>query len=281
MKYFFKVSCIQNNSGEDVRQNIKDITQLVMGAHSKGADLICLPEYFCYLDNDDAQMLSHSYFENKHPALSHFCTLAEKLNVWILLGSLSIKVNNEKANNHSHLINKINNRSYLINNKGNIEAKYNKIHLFDVQLSEVESYSESATVEAGDKTVLASTPWGSLGMSICYDLRFAYLYRKLAQHGANFLTIPAAFTKVTGEAHWHTLVRARAIETGCYVFAPCQCGEHPGGRATYGHSLIVDPWGKVLADAGDKPGFIIADIDFYQIEKARNKISALQHDKEI
>lgn len=271
MKNTFKVSCIQNNSGADINENIIDITQLVIQAHSEGAELICLPEYFCYVDNDDERMLAHSYFEEKHPALSHFCKLAEKLSVWLLLGSLPIKVSNEKVNN----------RSYLIDDQGNIEAIYNKIHLFDVNLSNGESYLESATVEAGDKSVLASTPWGSLGMSICYDLRFAYLYRQLAQNGASFLTIPAAFTKTTGVAHWHTLIRARAIETGCYVFAPCQCGEHPGERTTYGYSLIVDPWGTILADAGEEPGFIIADIDVQQVLLARQKIPALQHDRNV
>ncbi len=271
MKHTFKVSCIQNNSGADINQNINDITQFIIAAHSKGAELICLPEYFCYVDNDDERMLAHSYHEKEHPALSQLCKLAEKLNVWLLLGSLPIKISNEKVNN----------RCYLINNQGKIEAKYNKLHLFDVNLSDGESYLESATVEAGDKPVLASTPWGPLGMSICYDLRFAYLYRQLAQNGANFLTVPAAFTKTTGMAHWHTLIRARAIETGCYVFAPCQCGEHPGERTTYGHSLIVDPWGNVLADAGEEPGYIIADVDTQLVRQARQKIPALQHDRTI
>ena len=271
MQNTFKVSCVQNNSGPDIDQNINDITALVCNAHSEGAELICLPEYFCYVDNDDARMLAHSYVEEEHPALSQLCKLAKKLNVWILLGSLPIKISKEKVNN----------RSYLINNHGNVEAKYNKLHLFDVNLSDGESYLESANVEAGDKPVLVSTPWGSVGMSICYDLRFAYLYRQLAQYGANFLAIPAAFTKTTGIAHWHTLIRARAIETGCYIFAPCQCGEHPGERTTYGHSLIVDPWGTVLADAGENPGFITADIDVQQVLQARQRIPALQHDRKI
>lgn len=271
MKPTFKVSCIQNSSGADINQNIDDITQLVISAHKDGAELICLPEYFCYVDNDDDRMLAHSYYEDEHPALSHFRKFAEKLNVWLLLGSLPIKISNKKVNN----------RSYLINNQGNIAAKYNKIHLFDVNLKNEESYLESATVEAGDKPMLASTPWGFLGMSICYDLRFAYLFRQLAQKGAIFLTIPAAFTKTTGIAHWHTLIRARAIETGCYVFAPCQCGEHPGGRLTYGHSLIVDPWGTVLADAGEEPGLITADIEPQQVLQTRQRIPALLHDRNI
>jgi predicted amidohydrolase len=271
MQNTFKVACIQNNSGPDIEQNINDITQLVINARSNGAELICLPEYFCYIDNDDNRMLAHSYNEDEHPALTHFCKLAKKLNVWLLLGSLPIKISKEKVNN----------RSYLVNNQGTIEAKYNKLHLFDVTLSDGESYLESATVEAGNKPVLASTPWGQLGMSICYDLRFAYLYRQLAQAGANFLTIPAAFTQKTGKAHWHILVRARAIETACFVFAPCQCGEHPGQRFTYGHSLIVNPWGEILADGGEEPGIIIADINVEKVSDARKSIPALQHDRKI
>ena len=271
MKKLFKVSCIQNNSGEDINQNISDITQLVRDAHKEGAELICLPEYFCYVDNNDDRMLAHSYPEEEHPALSHFRKLADQLSIWLLLGSLPIKTSN----------NKVNNRSYLISDCGNIKEIYNKLHLFDVDLSTGESYLESATVEAGNEPKLAHTPWGLLGMSICYDLRFAYLYRKLAQNGAIFLSIPAAFTKTTGIAHWHTLVRARAIETGCYVFAPCQCGEHPGQRTTYGHSLIVDPWGTILADAGEETGYIIAEVDTELVQQARIKIPALLHDRKI
>lgn len=271
MQNSLKVACIQNTSGSDITQNIDDATQLVINSSSNDADLICLPEYFCYLDNDDSRMRAHSYTEEEHPALPHFRNLAKELDVWLLLGSLPIIINSEKVNN----------RSYLINSQGDISATYNKLHLFDVNLSGKESYLESATVKAGDKPVLASTPWGPLGMSICYDLRFAYLYRQLAQNGANFITIPAAFTKTTGIAHWHTLVRARAIETGTYVFAPCQCGEHPGGRYTYGHSLIVDPWGTVLADGGDQPGFIIADINVQLVWQVRQRIPALQHDRTI
>ena len=271
MQNSFKVSCIQNNSGESISENIETAAELTLNAKSAGADLICLPEYFCYLDNDDARMLKHSFTQEQHPALSKFCSLAVELDVWILIGSLPIKISDEKVNN----------RSFLINQQGEVASYYNKLHLFDVKLSDTEFYSESATVEAGDKLVLATTPWGLLGMSICYDLRFAYLYRQLAQRGASFISIPAAFTKTTGQAHWHTLVRARAIETGCYVFAPCQCGEHPGGRITYGHSLIVDPWGKILANGGDSPGIIYADIDIQNVQQARSKIPALTHDRVI
>ena len=270
-KCHFKVACVQNNSGYDIQKNILDADELVRQAHSQNAQLICLPEYFCYVDNDDERMLAHSFTEQEHPALEHFTTLAKELNVWLLLGSLPILIRDKKVNN----------RSYLLNNEGEVVARYNKLHLFDVQLSNGEEYKESDTVEAGNKPAMVSTPWGNLGMSICYDLRFAYLYRWLAQSNVDFLTIPAAFTQTTGKAHWHTLIRARAIETGCFVFAPCQCGEHPGHRFTYGHSLIVDPWGEILMDAGEAPGVIVADIAVDAVSDARKRIPALQHDRKI
>jgi len=173
------------------------------------------------------------------------------------------------------------NRSLLIDSGGAIVARYDKIHLFDVDLVGGESYRESATVQAGDRPVLAPTPWGLMGLSICYDLRFAYLYRALAQAGALYLAIPAAFTHTTGSAHWHVLVRARAIETGCYVFAANQGGTHAEGKRTWGHSLNVDPWGKVLADGGEAVGFITAEIDPAEVEKARAMVPALRHDREF
>ncbi len=171
------------------------------------------------------------------------------------------------------------NRAYMLDPKGGIVARYDKIHLFDVDLKGGETYRESDTVRGGDRAVLAPTPWCLVGMSICYDLRFAYLYRALAQAGASFLTIPAAFTHTTGKAHWHILVRARAIETGCFVFAPCQSGTHAEGRRTYGHSLVVDPWGEVLADGGEEEGFVTAVIDPAKVEEARRMIPALRHDR--
>lgn len=266
-----KIACIQNSAGKNVMQNINQCVELVKGAHADDASLICLPEYFTYLHSSDEEILNHSYSEEQHPALEIFCTLAKQLSIWILLGSLAIKVNDHKLVN----------RSYLINSNGLIITRYDKLHLFDVDLAEDESYSESTHTHAGDRPVLASTPWGSIGMTICYDLRFAYLYRHLAHKGATFFTIPAAFTKTTGEAHWHILNRARAIETGTYVIAPCQCGEHPGKRFTYGHSLIINPWGIILAEAGEEPGFITADIDVLEVQKARQRIPSLQHDQPI
>ena len=265
----FQVACIQNCAGADITENIADAVELVCAAQAAGARMVCLPEFFVYLDADDSRMLANAVPEHAHPAILRFQDLARELGIWILLGSLPIKISAHKVNN----------RAYLIADDGQIIARYDKIHLFDVNLKSGENYRESETVVAGNQAVVAPTPWGLLGLSICYDLRFPYLYRTLAQAGADFLAIPAAFTQTTGAAHWHVLLRARAIETGCYVFAPCQCGVHPGNRKTYGHSLIVDPWGKVLADGGTAPGFVMAEIDPDKVREARAMIPALQHDR--
>ena len=265
----FKVACIQNCADDDVAENITLATELVRAARQAGADLICLPENFSLIQVNDARLLAQAHTEELHPAIPHFKDLARALGAWILMGSLAIK----------HASGKINNRSYLLDDSGRVIASYNKLHLFDVNLKAGESYRESATVEPGDRAVVAATPWGGIGLSVCYDLRFAHLYRALAQAGAQYLSIPAAFTRTTGQAHWHVLQRARAIETGSYVFAPGQCGIRRSGRATYGHSLIVDPWGRILADGGDESGFVIAEVDSARVEEARRMIPALQHDR--
>ncbi len=269
MNKTFNVACIQNCAGNDLDKNIKETTELIRAAHKAGADLICLPEYFSFLEVNDERLLLGAFTEETHPAIPHFRALAAELSVWLLLGSLAIKLPSGKVHN----------RSYLLDASGNTVACYNKLHLFDVNLKTGESYRESSTVEAGDRAVVAATPWGGLGLTICYDLRFAYLYRALAKAGASYLAVPAAFTRTTGEAHWHVLQRARAVETGSYLFAPCQCGIRPNGRATYGHSLIVDPWGRILADGGEEPGFIIAEIDPAKVEEVRRMIPVLQHDR--
>ncbi|MGH8532562.1 MAG: carbon-nitrogen hydrolase family protein [Gammaproteobacteria bacterium] len=265
----FKVACIQNCADDDVAENITLATELVRAARAAGADLICLPENFSLIQVNDARLLAQAHTEESHPAIPHFRDLARELGAWILMGSLAIKLP----------AGKINNRSYLLDDSGRVIASYNKLHLFDVDLKAGESYRESATVEPGDRAVVAATPWGGVGLSVCYDLRFAYLYRALARAGARYLAIPAAFTRTTGQAHWHVLQRARAIETGSYVFAPGQCGIRRSGRATYGHSLIVDPWGRILADGGDESGFVIAEVDSARVEEARRMIPALRHDR--
>ena len=265
----FKVACIQSNAGPDILPNIREVDRLARSARSAGAEFILTSENFTCIEFGAERSLAKALPEAEHPAIPHFTALARELGVWFLMGSLTIKLSPSKVNN----------RSYLIDPEGRISARYNKLHLFDVQLKAGEVYRESATVEPGDRAVLAATPWGPLGMTVCYDLRFAYLYRALAQAGAAFLSIPSAFTKTTGQAHWHTLQRARAIETGAYVLAPAQCGQHAGGRKTYGHSLIVDPWGEILADGGEAPGYITAEIDPLKVEEARRMIPSLEHDR--
>ncbi len=265
----FKVACIQSTAGPDILPNIREVDRLVRSARAVGADLICTSENFTCIEFGAERILAKAPPEAEHPAIPHFTALAKELGAWLLMGSLTIKIGPSNVNN----------RSYLIDPDGQVVARYNKLHLFDVQLREGEMYRESATVAPGDRAVVAELPWGVLGMTVCYDLRFAYLYRALAQAGASFLAIPSAFTRTTGMAHWHTLVRARAIETGAYVFAPAQCGEHAGGRKTYGHALVVDPWGVVLADAGEQPGYVIAEVDPARVAAARRMIPALEHDR--
>jgi deaminated glutathione amidase len=267
----FKVACIQNCANDDIAENIAIASQLVQDAVTAGAELVCLPENFTCLEERDDRYLSRGYDAASHPALAHFQRLAQKLGVFLSLGSLTIKKSAELVAN----------RGYLISSAGDVLGEYDKIHLFDVRLKNGELYKESNVVGPGDCAVVIDLPWGRLGLSICYDLRFPHLYRTLAQAGAQFIAIPAAFTHTTGMAHWHTLIRARAIETGCFVFAAAQCGTRRWGRRTFGHSLIVDPWGEVLADAGAEPGFVIADIAPARVTEVRAMIPSLEHDRTI
>ncbi len=265
----FRVACVQNCAGTETDPNLKDCVELVREAAGRGAAFILLPEYFTGLDIQGQILIPEAFAEADHPALPLFAGLAQDHRAWILLGSLAITLEGGA----------IANRSYLLDPDGAIAARYDKIHLFDVDLAGGESYRESATIAPGTCATVADLPWGRVGLSICYDLRFAQLYRALAKAGADFLTVPAAFTKTTGQAHWHVLLRARAIETGCFVFAPCQYGVHAGGRATYGHSLIVDPWGQVLADGGEERGVVVAEVDPAAVVRARAMIPALLHDR--
>lgn len=264
----FTVACIQNNATPDVQHNIDFCLRLVREAAAAGAQLVATPEYFSGLKTKDGMFLPSTYAENDHPVLAAFTEAARELNVWILLGSIGVTNSDGR----------ISNRSYMISSSGDLVARYDKIHMFDVNL-EQGSYRESATISPGSEAVVVDTPWAKFGLSICYDLRFAQLYRRLANMGAEILTTPAAFTRVTGQAHWHVLQRARAIENGCFVVAPCQVGDLVGGGACYGHSLIVDPWGEVLADGGEREGFICAELDLSKVQEARSRIPALQHDR--
>jgi predicted amidohydrolase len=207
--------------------------------------------------------------QDEDTALAAFRVLSEELGLWLLIGSLPIKIAERRCAN----------RSFLIDPKGQVRATYDKIHMFDVDLPNGEVYRESRNYRPGEQAVVADLPWGKLGLSVCYDLRFPQLYRTLAKNGASFLTVPAAFTHTTGQAHWHVLQRARAIETGCFVIAPAQCGLHENGRRTFGHSLIVDPWGAIIGEGGDDPGVIVADIDPAKVTEARARVPALTHDR--
>ena len=205
--------------------------------------------------------------DDNDPTLATLREVARKLAIYIHIGSLAIKASPEKAVN----------RSFLIDRKGDIAARYDKIHMFDVDLAGGESYRESNTYRAGELAVVADLPWGRLGLTVCYDLRFPALYRALAEAGASFFAIPSAFTRQTGEAHWHVLLRARAIENGCFVFAAAQGGKHESGRETFGHSLIIDPWGRILAEGGTEPGVVMAEIDPAEVAAARARIPSLHH----
>ena len=267
----FIAACIQNNASPDISENIEICLGHARKASSEGAQLIATPEYFSGFRTENALIIPTAFREEEHPAIPAFQQAARDLNAFFLLGSLGV----------TNPDGRVSNRSYLIDTTGKVVAKYDKIHMFDVELEPGKFYTESATIYPGENAVVAPTPWGGLGMTVCYDLRFAALYRHLAHNGASILAVPAAFTKITGEAHWHVLNRARAIEHGCFVIAPCQHGSISGGGECYGHSLIIDPWGNVLADGGDGEGIVVAEIDLDLVLEARRKIPALTHDQKI
>lgn len=268
-----RVACIQMRSGIEIATNITQASALIEEAANLGAHFIITPEMTNLVDIRSGMGLAKASLEAECPALSTFCTLASKLNVHLQIGSLAIRLDAE---------NQLANRAYLISPKGQIIARYDKIHMFDVQVDDGQSYRESHTYKAGTEAVLARTPFANIGLSICYDLRFPVLYRTLAKAGAHILTCPAAFTHVTGKAHWHTLLCARAIENGAFMLAPAQTGHHEDGRQTYGHSLIISPWGEIIAErAEDAPGVLMATLDMDTVTKARARIPALSHDKDI
>ena len=265
----FKAACVQTNSGPEIGPNVEAVGGLIRQARAEGADLVMLPEVVNMIEPDRERRWRKAVRAAEDPALAAFRALAAEIGVWILVGSLSVRGRGRK----------IANRSFLLDDAGRIVARYDKIHMFDVDIAPTESHRESKTVHAGATAVVADTPWGRLGLSVCYDVRFPHLYRALAQRGARYLSVPSAFTRPTGRDHWHVLLRARAIENGCYVFAPAQCGEHAGGRLTYGHSLIVDPWGEVLADGGEDVGIIAAEIDPARVDDVRGRLPSITHDR--
>src|SRR5215471_5342135 len=263
----FRVGLVQMRSGRTPAQNVDAATKLIKEAKSGGADYVLTPEMTNILERKREDLFAAIATEEKDRSLPDFRDLARRLGIWVHVGSLAIEVLPQKAVN----------RSFLIDPKGDIAARYDKIHMFDVDLAGGESYRESRNYRPGELAVLADLPWGRLGLTVCYDLRFPALYRALAEGGATVLTIPSAFTKQTGEAHWHVLIRARAIENSSFVFAAAQGGKHENGRETYGHSLIVDPWGRILAEGGTEPAVIMAEIDPAEVANARARIPSLQH----
>ena len=267
----FRAALVQLRSGRDVAANLEQVERLIRDAATRGADLILTPENTGLMELRSASLFANTGVEQGNMALERLRSVARDLKVWLQIGSLAIQVADDKVAN----------RSYLIGPDGGIVARYDKMHMFDVELPGGESYRESKNYAAGSDAVLADLPWGRIGLTICYDLRFPALYRALAHAGADFITVPSAFTQQTGEAHWHTLLKARAIETGTFIFAAAQGGMHETGRATYGHSLIISPWGDVVAEAGIDPGVVCADIDPARVAEARARIPSLTHDRDF
>ena len=265
----FNIACLQTRPRPDFQTALDEAIALAEEAVASGADFLTLPEYCGGLKTEGSAFAPPSATEENHPVLKGLRDFAKIRKKYLLIGSIAIKGSAEK----------ILNRSYIIDDFGNIISRYDKIHLFDIKLSEQESYLESATVQGGLKAVICQTPFGSLGQTICYDLRFPHLYRDLSKTGAEILFVPAVFTKKTGEAHWHVLNRARAIENGAFVVAPCAVGKVEGGGGGYGHSLIINPWGEILADGGADSGFINVNINLEEVSSARTRIPSLSHDK--
>lgn len=265
-----RIACLQMNSGNEFAANMGAYSVMAREAARNGAKFILSPEYFLMIDGTGRVMRQAALDEHGEPALSAITALAQELGVWLLAGSITLKNSGDD---------RMYNRSILISADGEVVASYDKIHMFDVTLPDGKVIRESSAYRPGEHAVLAQTPWGRLGMTICYDLRFPGLFRALAQAGAEFISVPASFQRQTGKAHWHTLLRARAIENECFVLAPAMCGDHPGNRQSFGHTLVVDPWGEIIAEGGDLPEIVYADIEPRRVAKVRGMIPSLDHDR--
>ncbi|WP_257538796.1 carbon-nitrogen hydrolase family protein [Sphingobium sp. CFD-1] len=268
-----RAALFQMTSGIDPTANAAAITDMAARAKGEGADMVFTPEMAGYLDRNRQRAAETLRTQADDPVLAAIRDAAAKWGLWVHVGSLAFKGEREDG--------RWANRSFVIDDRGEIRARYDKIHLFDVDLATGESWRESSVYGPGEQVVAVDTPWARMGLSICYDMRFPDLYRALTNAGATILLMPAAFTVPTGQAHWHILLRARAIEAGCFVIAPAQTGRHTDGRETYGHSLIVDPWGEVLLDMGEKAGLALADIDMARIEEVRGRVPAIANRREI
>ncbi len=267
-----RIALIQMRSGTDIAANLEDAARRIREAAGQGAEFIATPETTHLVQKDPARLFDVLQHPDDDPALPFFAKLARELGITLLIGSLALRTTGQRAVNRSH----------LFGPDGQLVAAYDKAHMFDVGLGQGETYSESTNYDAGDRVILSDIPGAKLGLTICYDLRFPYLYRRLAQAGAQIITVPSAFTRPTGKAHWEILLRARAIETGSYILAPAQGGLHEDGRKTWGHSMVVDPWGEVVASLDhDEPGILAADLDLSKVETARARIPSLLHDREL
>ncbi len=263
----FRAALVQLRAGRSVAANTDLAAKFIRDAKSQGADYVQTPEQTSLMELDRKSLFGSITEEAHDTSLAAFQELARELKIHLHIGSLAIRVSPEKAAN----------RAFFIGPDGEILGRYDKIHMFDVNLPNGESYRESNTYRPGETAVVVPTPLAMFGLTICYDLRFPALFRALAEAGAHVMTVPAAFTKTTGEAHWHLLLRARAVETGSFVLAAAQGGKHENGRDTYGHSIAIDPWGRVIAEAGIEPGVTMAEIDLGLVAEARAKIPALDH----
>jgi len=263
----FRAGLVQMRTGRTPQTNLDHAAAMIREAAGAGADYVQTPEMTNIMELSREKLFAAITDEDKDICLTALRALARELKIYLHIGSLAIKVSPEKAAN----------RAFMIDPQGEIVARYDKIHMFDVDLAGGESYRESNNFRPGESAVVCDLPWARFGLTICYDLRFPALYRALAEAGATVLTIPAAFTRQTGEAHWHTLIRARAIENGSFVLAAAQGGTHENGRSTFGHSLAVDPWGRIIAEGGTEPGVTLVEIDPAEVAAARAKVPSLQH----
>ena len=272
-----RAALIQLNASDQPDDNLKQTLGFMRDAAARGAGFILTPEVTNCVSDSRSHQQSVLQVEENDPSLKAMRAEAKKLGVWLLIGSLALKTNADDG--------RFANRSFMVSPKGDIIARYDKIHMFDVDISKTETYRESDGYRPGAQAVIATTDFAKVGMTICYDVRFPHLHRTLAQNGAQILTGPAAFSPVSGAAHWETLLRARAIETGCFIFAPAQCGTHAATigreRSTYGHSLAISPWGEVLADGGENVGLTLVDFDLNDVDVARRKIPSLSHDRDF
>ena len=269
MPKLLKIACLQTQPKSSIREALSEALDFAKKAVKNGADFLFFPEYCAGLVSENGKLKPPSSYENEQEFLLGMQRFSKENEVWIMIGSIAVSSSGGK----------IFNRGFVLDSLGVIISRYDKIHMFDIQLNPEDAIRESAFVSPGNKAIMIDSPFGNIGHTICYDLRFPELYRNIAKAGAEIICIPAAFTKKTGEAHWHILNRARAIENGVFVIAPCSIGKVPGGGEAYGHSLVINPWGKVIADGGTEPGIIYATIDLTEVSEARKKIPSLSHDR--